>query len=127
MNSRSSRAESRAGSVQPERRPQAVVEGAYPTSPAFDYGLRPTLRLNGSACGAVLLLVALLPASASAAELDPKESQRAQVETLRAEVAGQLQLQAYDLLDELVFAWLKDPPFALQTSLVLADVSVPVG
>jgi hypothetical protein len=74
-----------------------------------------------------LALFALLSSTASAAELDPKEAQRAQLETLRTEVAGQLQLQAYDLLDELVFAWLKDPPFALQTNLVLADVSVPVG
>lgn len=73
------------------------------------------------------LLLLALPGTALAAELDPKEAQRAQLETLRAEVAGQLQLQAYDLLDELVFGWITEPPFALQTPVVLADVSVPVG
>ncbi|MBS1149353.1 MAG: hypothetical protein H6Q89_1051 [Myxococcaceae bacterium] len=75
-------------------------------------------------CG---LLIAVLPASALAADLEAKEAQRAQLEALRTEVAGQLQLQAYDLLDELVFGWLGEPPFALQTPVVLADVSVPVG
>jgi hypothetical protein len=74
-----------------------------------------------------LLLLLVLPGIALAAELDPKDAQRAQLEALRMEVAGQLQLQAYDLLDELVFGWIKEAPFALQTPLVLADVSVPVG
>ncbi len=73
------------------------------------------------------LLFALLPAIALGADLEAKEAQRVQLEALRTEVAGQLQLQAYDLLDELVFSWLKEAPFALQTPLVLADVSVPVG
>ncbi|MDX2020584.1 MAG: hypothetical protein SF187_10105 [Deltaproteobacteria bacterium] len=52
---------------------------------------------------------------------------RAQVETLRADVASEIQLQAYDLLDELVFAWNEQPPFNADTPVVLADVSVPVG
>ncbi len=72
-------------------------------------------------------LVLLIPSFALAAELDPKESQREQLEKLRTEVAGQIQLQAYDLLDELVFGWIQAAPFALQTNVVLADVSVPVG
>ncbi len=73
------------------------------------------------------LMLAVLPTAAFAADLDTQEAQRVQLETLRAEIAGQIQLQAYDLLDELVYGWLKEPPFALQTPLVLADVSVPVG
>ncbi len=52
---------------------------------------------------------------------------RAKVEALRADVAGEIQLQAYDLLDELVFGWNEQPVFATDTPVVLADVSVPVG
>ncbi len=74
------------------------------------------------------VIVAMLVSSvAFAADLDAKEAQRVQLETLRTEIAGQLQLQAYDLLDELVYGWMKEAPFALQTPLILADVSVPVG
>ncbi len=61
------------------------------------------------------------------ADLDTRQAQQQQVEDLRAEVAGQLQLQAYDLLDELVYAWSRDPIFTLETPVVLADLSVPVG
>ena len=42
-------------------------------------------------------------------------------------MAAQIQLQAYDLLDELVFGWNQEPIFGVATPLVLADVSVPVG
>ncbi len=77
---------------------------------------------------ALLLVVALvLPGLAAAADLELKEAQKVQLETLRAQVAGQLQLQAYDLLDELVIGWVTTPPFSLATPVVLADVSVPVG
>lgn len=72
------------------------------------------------------LLALLLPLTAAA---DPAvlDAQRAQVETLRQEVAGQIQLRAYDLLDELVYEWTQHPIFETDTPLVLADVSVPVG
>jgi hypothetical protein len=73
------------------------------------------------------LAFALLPVSALAEEPTVTEARRAQLESLRAQVAGQIQLQAYDLLDELVFSWLEQPVFALDTPVVLADVSVPVG
>jgi hypothetical protein len=73
------------------------------------------------------LAFALLPVSALAEEPTGTEARRAQLESLRAQVAGQLQLQAYDLLDELVFSWMEQPVFALDTPVVLADVSVPVG
>jgi hypothetical protein len=73
------------------------------------------------------LLLAVLPAAVVAAEPTITEAQQAQLEALRGEIAAQIQLQAYDLLDELVFGWTEQPVFALETPLVLADVSVPVG
>ncbi len=73
-----------------------------------------------------LLLVAL-PTVVGAEEPTISDAQRAQLEALRGEIAAQIQLQAYDLLDELVFGWTEQPVFALETPLVLADVSVPVG
>jgi hypothetical protein len=74
-----------------------------------------------------ILLLALLPAHAFAEDPAVSEAQKAQIEELRAQIANQIQLQAYDLLDELVFEWTEHPPFALETPVVLADVSVPVG
>lgn len=74
--------------------------------------------------GVVLLT---LPRSAQAVESSIAEAQRAQMETLRAEVAAQIQLQAFDLLDELVYGWTQQPVFELATPVVLADVTVPVG
>jgi hypothetical protein len=73
-----------------------------------------------------LLLVAL-PTAVAAQESTLSDAQRAQLEALRGEIAAQLQLQACDLLDELVFGWTEQPVFALETPVVLADVSVPVG
>ncbi|MGQ0505941.1 MAG: hypothetical protein ACT4TC_11565 [Myxococcaceae bacterium] len=74
-----------------------------------------------------LFLTALLFVLAAQASPEVDAAQRAQLESLRAEVAGQLQLQAYDLLDELVYGWNKEPLFAQPTPVVLADVNVPVG
>jgi hypothetical protein len=73
------------------------------------------------------LLLAVLPATAAAEDSPLSDAQRTQLEALRGEIAAQIQLQAYDLLDELVFGWTEQPVFALETPLVLADVSVPVG
>jgi hypothetical protein len=73
------------------------------------------------------LILAVLPTAVAAAESPISEAQQAQLEALRGEIAAQIQLQAYDLLDELVFGWTEQPVFALETPLVLADVSVPVG
>ena len=72
------------------------------------------------------LALVLLPFPAGAAD-SVTDAQRAQLEALRAKVAAQIQLQAYDLLDELVFGWTQKPPFPLETPVVLAGVSVPVG
>lgn len=73
-----------------------------------------------------LILVAL-PTAVGAADATITDAQQAQMEALRGEIAAQIQLQAYDLLDELVFGWTEQPVFALETPVVLADVSVPVG
>ncbi len=73
------------------------------------------------------LILAVLPAAVVAAEQPISDAQQAQLEALRGEIAAQIQLQAYDLLDELVFGWTEQPVFALETPVVLADVSVPVG
>ncbi len=78
----------------------------------------------------ILLAVGLgAPALAqeSGSEVSPDEERQAQVERLRAEIANEVQLEAYDLLDELVFSWMKAPPFAQPTPVVLADVIVPIG
>lgn len=64
-------------------------------------------------------------AHANDAELSP--AQRTEMETLRGEIAAGIQLQAYDLLDELVHGWLQRPVFDQQTPVVLGDVGVPVG
>ena len=84
--------------------------------------LRPSLSVR-------LLLFILMSVSAAAAAADSslEQAQTAQLESLRKEVAGQLQLQAYDLVDELVYGWTERPPFVVDTPVVLADVSVPVG
>lgn len=72
-------------------------------------------------------LVALLAPALASAQSDALESQKLKLEQLRAEVADQVQFKAYDLLDELVLAWKERPVFPLDTPVVLAEVSVPVG
>jgi hypothetical protein len=73
-----------------------------------------------------LLLFALAPALVLH-QADAVEAQKVQLEKLRVEVADQVQLQAFDLVDELVLQWRAKPVFALDTPVVLAEVSVPVG
>ncbi len=77
-----------------------------------------------SLAAAALLLSTVAHA---AAPDDPGDSFQKELEEARAEVAAQLQLQAYDLLDELVYRWTQESPFEADTSLVLADVTVPVN
>lgn len=74
------------------------------------------------------LLLGVVTWASLALAADPADdARRAQLENLRGEIGGQLQLQAYDLLDELVYGWNQHAPFPTETPLVLADVSVPVG
>lgn len=56
-----------------------------------------------------------------------ERTQQAELERLRAAVADEIQLSVYDLIDELVYGWSKDPVFDKTTPVVLAGVSVPVG
>ena len=80
--------------------------------------MRPTRRS--------LLLLALLQATPALA--DPAEdAQLAELEKLRGQIAGEVQLAVYDLLDELVYGWTQSPPFAEETPVFVADVTVPVG
>lgn len=72
-----------------------------------------------------LALAVLTPAVASAEEV--KEAQRAQLEELRKRASAEIQLIAYNLVDEMVFGWKQDPIFAQPTDVVVAAVTVPVG
>lgn len=76
---------------------------------------------------ALFLLTVALALPAAAQDATVVEARRVQLEALRAEVAAQIQLQAFDLVDELIYGWTQQPVFAAATPVVLADVSVPVG
>ena len=54
-------------------------------------------------------------------------AQMRELERARARVAGQVQLAAYDLVDELVYGWTERPPFSQPTPVVVVSVTVPVG
>jgi hypothetical protein len=71
-------------------------------------------------------MIALLASIAFAAS-PGEEAQRAQLDALRADVAGQVQLASYDLVDEVVYGMTTEPPFETPTPVVLAGVTVPVG
>lgn len=71
--------------------------------------------------------VALAIASAAAASSPIEQAQQAELDRVRAEVADQVQLVAYDLIDELVYGWVREPVFSAPTPVVLAGVTVPVG
>lgn len=84
------------------------------------------MRALALAIGALCLALDAPPAAA-AGRSAIEDAQEAQLDALRAQVASQIQLQAFDLLDELVFGWTQAPVFAKPTPVVLADVTVPVG
>lgn len=73
---------------------------------------------------AVFLLAFALPARA---QTPVEEAQIAELERLRAQVADEIHLAAFDLVDELIWMWASDPIFEKPTPVVLANVSVPVG
>lgn len=75
------------------------------------------------------LLAALVFALAAPAQAGGplQDAQQAELDRLRAEVAGEIQLAAYDLIDELVYGWLSQPVFDKPTPVVVAGVTVPVG
>lgn len=72
---------------------------------------------------AAMLLASSIAQASDRAEL----AQQAELERVRAQVADQVQLAAYDLIDELVVGWTLDPVFDAPTPVVLAGVTVPVG
>ncbi len=74
-------------------------------------------------------VVAVTPAllAAALAAAPPEERQLAELDRVRATIADQIQLSAYDLVDELVHGWTVSPPFPAPTPVVLAGVTVPVG
>ncbi len=75
---------------------------------------------------ALLLLFCMWMSGAAAAD-EPTDAQLIELDRARAEIANQVQLSAYDLIDEMVYDWTKEPPFDEPTPVVLAGVTVPVG
>ncbi|MCA2961345.1 MAG: hypothetical protein IOD12_13930 [Silvanigrellales bacterium] len=59
--------------------------------------------------------------------LDANYEALATAESLRTQVASQIQLVASGLLDELIFQWSEAPPFEAATPLVVGGLSVPYG
>ncbi len=76
---------------------------------------------------APLLILAALVAPLGARAQTAEQAQALELEKLRARVAGEIQLAAYDLLDQLVYEWTQAPPFGEATPVFVADVTVPVG
>lgn len=74
----------------------------------------------------VLLTMLTLAARAEAPE-EVIAAQHAELDRTRADVANQIHLAAFDLVDEMIFGWLQEPIFSKPTPVVLAEVTVPVG
>jgi hypothetical protein len=74
-----------------------------------------------------VIWAALLGAATASAAGPVEEAQLAELDRVRAEVADQVHLAAYDLIDELVYGWSSEPIFQSPTPVVLASVTVPVG
>ncbi|MEZ4316659.1 MAG: hypothetical protein R3F61_04125 [Myxococcota bacterium] len=70
-------------------------------------------------------MIAVLASLALAGPIE--DAQRVELDRARAEIAGEVHLSAFDLIDELVYGWKTDPVFESSTPVVLAGVSVPVG
>jgi len=76
----------------------------------------------------LLLLLVLVALPSMAWAEDAVDAQlREELDRARTRVASQVQLTAYDLIDELVYGLTQDPIFGRPTPVVLAGVSVPVG
>jgi hypothetical protein len=73
------------------------------------------------------IVMGVVLASTAAFADDDSDVTRARVERARADQASEIQLRAYELLDELVYEWTQKPPFASETPVILADVTAPVG
>lgn len=75
----------------------------------------------------MIALLTQLFLSTSFAASPNEEAHLAELDRARSEIADQVQLSAYDLLDELVYGLRSDTVFENPTPVVLAGVSVPVG
>ena len=82
--------------------------------------------MRGLSIIACALLGAALGAPALAADA-VEEARLAELDRVRAEIANQVHLAAFDLVDELVYGWMSDPVFERPTPVVLAGVTVPTG
>jgi hypothetical protein len=71
-----------------------------------------------------LVLLGVSPAFALTPE---QQAQETELDRVRAQVADEVHLVAFDLVDELVYGWVEEPVFAKPTPVVLAGVTVPVG
>jgi hypothetical protein len=72
--------------------------------------------------------LAVLCAAPAWAQDDAEDTAlQAELTRVRAEVAAEVQLAAYDLVDEMVYGWVQEPVFDKPTPVVLASVTVPVG
>jgi hypothetical protein len=75
----------------------------------------------------VVALALVLFGSPSVAASPAERARDAELERVRARVADQVQLTAYDLLDELVYGMTQAPPFERETPVILAALTVPIG
>ena len=79
---------------------------------------------------AVLLLALLSTTTARGQGIESTsndELRAARAEALRRQMGQELHLRAYDLLDELVYGWTQEAPFAVETPVIVGDVTVPFG
>lgn len=56
-----------------------------------------------------------------------EDLQAARAEALRRQMGNALRLRAADLLDELVYGWTREAPFAVDTPVIVGDLTVPLG
>ena len=73
---------------------------------------------------ALSLLFALLVSPAQA-EKPHEEIYLAELDRIRAEVGGQVQLAAYDLIDEMVYRMTKEPIFDKPTAVSYTHLTLP--
>lgn len=69
----------------------------------------------------------LLFGSTAFAQEREQQAMEAELDRARGEIADQVQLLAYELIDEVVYGWTQAPVFEATTPVVLAEVTVPVG
>jgi hypothetical protein len=73
------------------------------------------------------VLLGLFASATARADEAVERAKRRELERARAEIGAELQLAAYDLVDELVLGWVEQPLFDKPTPVVLTELTVPVG